>query len=82
MKQHNYDPLIDRVAKVLISRRQQLSISQEQLAQRSGLHRTYISDIERGSRNMSLQTLGRLAAALDVKPWQVLALADENASSS
>lgn len=40
--------------------------SQEMLADRAGLHRTYISDIERGSRNVSLENIGRLAYALGI----------------
>jgi CheY-like chemotaxis protein/DNA-binding XRE family transcriptional regulator len=43
-----------------------LGISQETLAERSELHRTYISDVERGSRNPTLKTILRLAAALEV----------------
>ena len=41
-----------------------LRISQEELADRAGLHRTYISDVERGTRNLSLESIGRLAKAL------------------
>jgi CheY-like chemotaxis protein len=44
--------------------RNRLGISQEELAGRAGLHRTYISDIERGARNISLESIERLAAAL------------------
>jgi transcriptional regulator with XRE-family HTH domain len=40
--------------------------SQEEFADRIGLHRTYIGDIERGERNLSLVNIGRIAAALDV----------------
>ena len=43
-----------------------LGISQEELASRSALHRTYISDLERGERNPSLTTMLRLAEALKV----------------
>lgn len=46
--------------------RNQLGISQEELAERASLHRTYISDVERGSRNVSLENIERLAQALDV----------------
>ena len=41
-------------------------MSQEELAFESGLHRTYISDIERGSRNVSIKNIERIAKALDV----------------
>jgi CheY-like chemotaxis protein/DNA-binding XRE family transcriptional regulator len=46
--------------------RGQLGLSQEQLAERAGLHRTYISDVERGARNLSLESISKLARALDV----------------
>lgn len=47
-------------------RRNHLGISQEELAGRAGLHRTYISDVERGARNVSLESIHRLADALTV----------------
>ena len=43
-----------------------LGISQEELAHRSGLHRTYVSDLERGSRNPSIDSIEKLARALQV----------------
>jgi CheY-like chemotaxis protein len=51
--------------------RDQLGISQEELAGRAGLHRTYISDVERGARNVSLESIHRLANALEV-PLSIL----------
>jgi CheY-like chemotaxis protein len=45
--------------------RKQLGISQEELAERADLHRTYVSDVERGARNLSLQSIERLARALE-----------------
>lgn len=47
------------------ARRQTLKISQEELAERAGLHRTYISDIERGARNVSLLNIQAIAQALE-----------------
>lgn len=41
------------------------SISQEELADRCGLHRTYISDIELGKRNLSLENIERIAISLN-----------------
>jgi CheY-like chemotaxis protein len=46
--------------------RSRLGVSQEELAGRSGLHRTYICDIERGARNVSLQSIEKLARALEI----------------
>ena len=43
-----------------------LRISQEELARRSGLQRTYISDLERGTRNPSVGSIHRIAQALEV----------------
>jgi transcriptional regulator with XRE-family HTH domain len=41
-------------------------LSQETLAGRAGLHRTYVADVERGARNLSLASIEKLAQALEV----------------
>lgn len=46
--------------------RKQHGYSQEELAHRSGLHRTYIGAVERGERNITLLNAQRIADALDV----------------
>ena len=46
--------------------RSEKHISQEAFADMCGLHRTYISDIERGTRNVSIENIDRMARALEV----------------
>jgi transcriptional regulator with XRE-family HTH domain len=47
--------------------------SQEDLADRAGLHRTYVGGIERGERNVSFGNLLKLAGALEVRPSELFA---------
>lgn len=51
-----------RVRKIRIER----CLSQEELADKCGLHRTYISDVELGKRNVSLENIARIAESLDI----------------
>lgn len=46
--------------------RQRLAVSQEELAWRADMHRTYLADVERGVRNLSLSSIARLVGAIDV----------------
>lgn len=52
--------------------RTQKELSQEKLAFKSGLHRTYISDIERGARNVSLVNIEKISKALGVSNSELL----------
>ena len=56
--------------------RRQRGMSQEELAQASGLHPTYISGIERGLRNPTWRSIGRVCKALDVKLSELAARAE------
>ena len=49
-----------------------VDVSQEELAYRCGLHRTYISDVERCNRNISIDNIEKIAKALSVSPADLL----------
>jgi transcriptional regulator with XRE-family HTH domain len=55
-----------RFGKRLREVREGVGISQEKLAEIANLHRTYVSSVERGKRNISLENIDRLAQALGV----------------
>lgn len=52
--------------------RRRAGMSQEQLAFEAGMKRSYVSDLERGTRNPSLKAIGRLAGALGLDPAELL----------
>ena len=54
-------------------RREELELTQEDLADKAGIHRTYLSDVERGTRNLSLVNIEKLAAALSMKMSELFA---------
>ena len=56
----------------LRERRVALGLSQEELAERADLHRTYVGSVERGERNVSLENIVRLADALKLKVSDLL----------
>ena len=55
-----------RLGRAIKSVRSERSITQEELSRRTGLHPTYISDIERGARNPSFAVMTRLADGLGI----------------
>lgn len=66
----------ERVADILSENlkfyRANKGISQEKLAHMCGLHRTYISDIERKERNISLSNLEKIAKVLNIPPYKLI----------
>lgn len=51
--------------------RKESALSQEALADKADLHRTYISDIERCKRSISLENIEKIANALDVETYKL-----------
>lgn len=73
-------PVTARFGASVRSLRFQLGISQEKLAERADMHRTYIAGIERGARNVTLNSIDRLAKALGVSTATLLSTTGKPAS--
>ena len=59
-------------------RRDELGLTQEEFADRAGIHRTYLSDIERGTRNVSLINIERIATALSLPLSELFRLVERS----
>lgn len=75
-------PIAPRVGRAIKRRREELGMSQESLAEEAGLHRTYISLVERGHRNITVDALSQIAEALDVYPSRLIADAEKEPESA
>jgi transcriptional regulator with XRE-family HTH domain len=63
-----YEELATKIRKL----RTQKEWSQEELADRAGLHRTYISHLENGKRQISVETLCKIAAGLGISSSELM----------
>ena len=64
--------LVELLGRNVRAARQARRMSQEKLAFEAEMKRSYLSDLERGTRNPSVRALGRLAAALEMDPGDLL----------
>ena len=62
--------LLARLGQAFRTRREALGFSQESFADHIGMHRTYYSAIERGEKNLQIDTLQRLSVGLETPLWQ------------
>lgn len=60
------EPILYQFGAAIRKLRREKNISQEQLADMCCLHRTYISDVELGKRNVSLENIEKMASALGI----------------
>ena len=72
MRSYQGSHLVQAFAGNLRGLREGQGLSQEALADRAGLDRTYVSSCERGERNVTLATLDRLSIALGISPAELL----------
>jgi transcriptional regulator with XRE-family HTH domain len=68
----SYMDIRKQIGNNIRKRRDALGLSQEALAHDSGIHRTYISGLERGIRNPTVTIVQSIALALDISPAKLL----------
>ncbi|KTB47429.1 putative transcriptional regulator [Dehalogenimonas alkenigignens] len=71
------DTIQKRFGERIRTLRQLRKLSQEELAFRAGIHRTYLGGIERGERNPALRNINALAEALSVSLSELFKLGDK-----
>ncbi|OGN82695.1 MAG: hypothetical protein A2082_04685 [Chloroflexi bacterium GWC2_70_10] len=72
--------LAPHVGRAIRQLRESTGLSQEELAAEAGLHRTYISLVERGRRNITVDALSQIAEALGVYTSRLIADAEKDAA--
>ena len=77
VKRHSREDVLQRFGTTLRELRLDARLSQEELAAKAGLDRTYVGGVERGERNIALVNICRLAGALDVPSSKLLANLDK-----
>jgi len=63
--------ILKNFGKRIREERKKLKISQEELADRAGIHRTYIGMIERAERNITLINIYKISKALKIEPYEL-----------
>jgi transcriptional regulator with XRE-family HTH domain len=66
------DHLLRNLGRALRARREAAGYSQESYADTIGMHRTYYSAVERGEKNLQLDTFQRICKGLECTMWEVL----------
>lgn len=74
-------PLMQRLGIAIRLRRCSAGYSQERFADRIGMHRSYYSAIERGEKNLQIDTLQRVCEGLEIRVWEIFQDADSDLSA-
>jgi transcriptional regulator with XRE-family HTH domain len=77
----DHDQLLYALSAIVRERRDTLNISQIEFARLTGLHRTYIGELEKGARNVSVKNLSHLAAALNLPASKLLSLVEKRVAA-
>ncbi|HEY9786604.1 MAG TPA: helix-turn-helix transcriptional regulator [Candidatus Obscuribacterales bacterium] len=77
LKDADDDRFLAAIGMVIAERRLARGLTQQELASSTHLHRAYISDIERGIRNVGIMTLHRIAASMEISVSAILDMAQE-----
>lgn len=81
MRWYNVDSITIRLGERIRRLRKERGLSQEQLGEKSGLHTNYIGQIERGEKNLTIESLQKVAIGLDIpigQLFQNIELVEEN----
>jgi transcriptional regulator with XRE-family HTH domain len=81
-KKEYSDELMSALSTVLLKQRERRGLSQNELASLSGLHRSYIGDMERGARSIAVRNLWRMSEVFGVQPSILLKGAEKLAQSN
>ncbi len=75
-KVNSWDKFMENFALIIKEQRIQRKLSQEEFAKLSGFHRSYIADLERGARAITLKTAWKLARSVDLDLSKIIAEAE------
>jgi len=64
--------VLAELGSVIRRRREDIGLSQDELGHLCGLHRTYVGSVERGERNLTLDSLIQISGALQMSPHELL----------
>lgn len=78
MKKRSKADIQERFGFAVKIRREELGLTQEDLAEKARIHRTYLSDVERGTRNLSLVNIERLATGLSMPISDLFKLVEQS----
>jgi transcriptional regulator with XRE-family HTH domain len=70
------DAWLSALGEAISERRLRINMTQQELADLSGVHRTYVSDIERGTRNVTVTTANKISQALEIATSKLFNIAD------